>query len=241
MSMGFPAGIDGSRPATFDVDAASGKAETPPAPTAVQTLPPPTDPLDTMHCSGDIGEQIAILVMLTKKEERDRARAGREAADTAADAAQRDELEHMKDAADARLVGGIVQGSMQLGSAGASFTSAAQGARATSLNEQNRLHPDAGSIGRERDLQTSAGAWSGVAKGAEGGATIASAVGNFVGSREDQGAKEAANRAEHAKRTAEEYNDAVKDADGSLKNCLNFVGEWINATNAARAAAIHRA
>ena len=222
----------------------TGPTEAPEAPAAVPALPAPADSLELLASSEDVGAAIAALVMQSQKELRKSARLGRDAAYTALEAAQREELAHMREAANDRFKGSLLQGGFQLASAGASFVGAAHSAKAEAAQNKINAAPtqaSAQTISGQEVLADKAATWNGRAKGFEAAATLAPAIANFSKDREEEAAKAAANRADKMKRVAEDHSDDVKDADDSLKKCFEFLRDWLSAKDAARSAALHRA
>jgi hypothetical protein len=110
-------GIHGPTPyaGSYDLPATNS------SPNNVPALPSPADPQLTALMNGgegDVGAAIAAMVMKTKKELRQSARTSRDAAYAAQESAQRDQLAHMRAAANARLFAGLSSGGAGLASAG---------------------------------------------------------------------------------------------------------------------------
>jgi hypothetical protein len=183
----------------------------------VPGLPSPAvDQLTALMNSGDIGAAIAAMVMQSKKELRQSARTSRDAAYAAQEAAQRQQLAHMRSSAEAKFTAGIVSGGATVLSAASSFT------------------------GSVTDGKVAA-AFTNGSKAIDGTAKMWSSQHELASSLQDQRAKASGMAAETAERVAESHSDDVKDADESLKKCLEFLKEWLSAKDAARSAAVHRA
>jgi hypothetical protein len=181
----------------------------------VSTLPA-SDPTSSLINSGDIGSAIAALVYLTKKEQRENARASRDAAYSAQEAAEKSELAAMDREADAKQVGSFFKAMSQFGSAACSFGAAGSSERA--------------------------GKWweaAGKTSAAAGGVT--EAVTDFGASKATRDVKAASQQASHFERLGGESDDDVRDAEKSMDKAVDFLKEWRSSKDAATSAAIHRA
>lgn len=211
----------------------------------IDTLPPPTDPqLDALLAVNDPGAAMAGLLLVAGKQRRESARASRDASYAAQEAAQQEEIDHMRSSASTAFVSGLAQGTMQLASAGASAGNACFSAQAgTFENNASTAQPadKPGLATQANDAKLKAGLFgaSGTAAGAD--ATIVGAFGKLASDTEDRQAKQAANAAMAMKRSADGASEDVKDAEASLKKALDLYKEWQATKNACLAAAIHRA
>jgi hypothetical protein len=206
--------------------------------------PKPEGILDRMLVDGDIGSAIAALVMKSQKETRANARLARDAAYDAEAISQRQEIQHLRSAAGQRFVSSVLQGGLQLASAGASLAAAAPAARAGQLQGQlgstmtDTSRADA--ILERKGVDETVGMLGGVGKGADAAATIAPAFGKLFADNQDSAAKAAAFRATQAKRTAEGNADSVRDADKSLERTLELLKDYLATRDATQAALVHR-
>lgn len=197
----------------------------------------PVDALPAPEALNDVGAQIATLLLLSQKQRRDVARAGRDAAYDALEAAQKEELSEMKSASQARFVTGMTRGAFELGSAGATFASARNEAKVGTYEERLDTRGTKQAIaGHKAD----GARWQAASKAAEAGGTMASAAGDLVAGTDDRQAKDAAMRADRAKRSAEESQDDLREADESTTKTLAFLKQWTETRDATRLATIHR-
>jgi hypothetical protein len=206
--------------------------------------PKPAATLDRMLVEGDIGSAIAALVMRSQKESRQNARLARDTAYDAEAIAQRQEIQHLRTAAGQRFVSSMLQGGLQLASAGASLAAAAPAARSGQLQSQlggtMTETGRAGAILEKKGLDETVGTLGGIGRGADAAATIAPAFGKLVADNQDSAAKAAAFRATQAKRTAEGNADSVRDADKSLERTLQLLKDYLATRDATQAALVHR-
>lgn len=214
----------------------------------VDTLPP-TDPrLDTLLATDDPGAAMAGLLLVAGKQRRDSARISRDASYAAEEAAQQEEVGHMRSSANIAFASGLAQGAMQLASAADSAGNAYLTSQAGDLkNEASRAHSE-GNFGSEYYLtqqSNRAGLQAGLldasGKGAGATGTLAGAFGKLATDAEDREAKAAANKATAMKRSADGASEDVRDAEASLKKALDLYKEWQATKNACLSAAIHRA
>lgn len=227
-----------------------------PSDDAVPTLPDPLNPLQGMLFTGDVGATVAALVMTTEKELRKAARTDRDVAYQAQENAQRQEIDHMKDAATTRLITGLAAGGLKIGSAVASagalkanFDGASargelavleQQAKNAPLNGQ-QLQQYGGLQERAAGFEKVGGDLGQTGKGLDVESDIVSAVGKFVSDGQERDEKVAANRAATFKRVAEGRADDVHDADKAIDKTMEFYSQWLTGKAAAESAAIHRA
>lgn len=193
-------------------------ATAPATPTSVPTdgqspelLPDPQ--VHRLESSGDVGAMVAALLMEMSKSSREIARSSREAATAAEDAAHAQKIEHMKDAAESKFIGGLTSGGLTVGSSALAV---------------------GGEMGRNEPVAKSA-------KSLEGGSAIAGAITNFSASNSDV-EKEHADRAlTQAKRNVESAGDMDKDAKDLLRRAMSHYAEYVRAKDDASKAALFRA
>jgi hypothetical protein len=212
----------------------------------VGTMPDPE--LEKLVGGGDVGAAIAALVMMTAKEQRQTARDTRDAANAAIDAAQHEQIEHMRAAAAEKFEGGLLSGGALLASAATSAVGGVYEADAQYEKLQAGLAQDAGdettalSRGAEAKSDATTGAlWGGSSKGQEAAGKLSEACCDFGSASETSRAKDAENAADRAKRASDSAKEDKEDATDLLKKALDFYKEYESAKESAQAAAIHRA
>src|SRR5262245_44250074 len=84
----------------------------------------PHPELEHLATSGDLGAELAALVLMISRDRKKAARADRDATYADMDRTQADEIRHMERGATTRLVTGLAQGAAQVGAGAAVFRSA---------------------------------------------------------------------------------------------------------------------
>lgn len=207
----------------------------------VELLPsPPSFP-------GDAAAAMAVLLLESKQTRRDAARASRDASYGAMEAAQREEIARMEDASSARFVSGMVQGGLKLGSAAASFSSAAAhaksadyGAKRVGLGENPNAALAESYTRAGGFADTDARYWDVAAKTCDAGDAITGQVRDAIGGVVDRAAKEASIRADRSKRSAEQGQDDARDIDDSIDRTVEFLRQYAETRDATRLAALQR-
>lgn len=227
------------------------------ASSSISTMPDASDPLVGMVNSGDIGSSIAALVMMTQKELRKAARQDRDALYKAQENAQREELDSMEDASNAKFIAGLTEGGLKLGSAACSFTSATTSFKSAqeapqmeTLQAQLKANgslsaSDAGTLKtlelNAADAKHTTDNLNATSTGLEAYGIIGKAVGGLVSDNAERDAKAAGSRADTFKRLAEGRADDAHDANKSIDKAVEFVQQWLSGKAAQSQAALHRA
>lgn len=196
-----------------DVDTAEA-AET----TNADMMPSPA--MQELMASGDAGAQIAAMMMMMSKTQRQSARETRRGAEKAEGAAQQNELEAMRNAADERLDG--ARNEAILKGFGGACTIASAGADANG---------DKAGTGALKGANEASFALAGYAR----------ASGDHEAAGLDVEAKAEANAASTAKREIDDARDAEKDAKDLMNRVMSFYKEYATAKEDASKAALHRA
>jgi hypothetical protein len=221
--------IDGARP-TAAVGAVSTGGAEPAGTTATATLLP--DPaLVDLERSGDMGAEIAALVVRSARENKQMSRDIEKAEEKIEAGEEAQQVAAMRDQADDIRKAGLTSGMADVGggllTAGGGVTGAlANGEEdadtATTMDAVGRGLVGGGTV--EHGLgQVFDGQWKGAAKDDEARAT-----------QHEQAAS-------HAKRATEQAYDDVKDARDLGKAAVDFFREFTTAEAQSRSAALHRA
>lgn len=161
-------------------------------------------PFATLEGSADVGAQITALLVCASREQKQEAREARQSAETAQRSAEERELSKMSDEANCKLASGLVSGATQV-AAGAMTVGAAGAATDTA-----------------KTLEGAATATQGFGK-------LDSACLDYYASDASKGAKEANQRAGHAKTAVEDARDLDKDAKEMLNRALGYYKEYLTA------------
>ncbi len=180
----------------------------------------PSPALQELLLGGDAGAQIAAMMMMLSKTQRDSARETRKGAESAEDAAQRSELGAMRDAAEKRFEGATREAVMK--GIGGACTLAAGAA------EANNDKAGAGSLKGANEASTALGGYLRAERDHEAAGC-------------DIQAKAAANTASTAKRQIDDARDLEKDAKDLMNRVMSFYKEYATSKEDAQKAALHRA
>lgn len=180
----------------------------------------PSPALQELLLGGDAGAQIAAMMMLTSKKQRESARETRRDAEEAERSAQQSELAAMREAADKRFEG--AQRDAVLRGFGGACTMAAGGADA---------NKDAAGAGALKGTNEAAGAVGGLLRAERENAAAGC----------DVEAKAAGNSATTAKRAIDDARDLEKDAKDLMNRVMSFYKEYVTSKEDATKAALHRA
>lgn len=181
---------------------------------APRTLLP--DPFTELAHNGDVGAQIAALLVKTAQQQKEAARGAREAAEQAQRAADDEELSAMESQADCKLLAGVIEGAANIGGGAVGIGSAAGS-------------PEARERGR------------GIASVAQGAGKIAGAVGAHHADMHGLDAKSAEQTSGRERRAAEDARDLGKDAADLLDRALGYYKEYMTAKSDVQRATLLRA
>jgi hypothetical protein len=201
-------------------------------------------PLTSVSMGGDVGAQIAALVMLSANGSQKNAEATKEAADAAADKEEAAQVQSLRDAASATKASGILSGVTDIASGALTAASAAYSISA----DQSKAAGEAATAGGTKlaDANAAASA-SRMATAYKAGAALGDGLGKITtavvsGNGDDAKADGAAhkNTADTARRASDQANDQVKDAQKMIDVALSFYKEYTESQGQATSAALHR-
>lgn len=207
----------------------------------------PEPQLQSLANGPDLGAAIAAMVMMTAKESKKAARTARDAAYASMEAAQRDQLAHMREEAEAKFIGGMASGIATVGSGALSIGGGmSDAAAATHQAEVDRMNKVGEGASRTEEFarQNAAGtaSWlNGGSTGLQGAGKITETAESFSAEHSGEAAKGDEMRADAAKRSAEAARDDIDDAKDVLKKAMDFYKEYTTAKNDAQKAAFLRA
>jgi hypothetical protein len=175
-------------------------------------------PATELLSSGDAGATLAALMVLSGHSQDKLARASRDAAEKAEDAAFSRKIDDMKSAADARFAAGIADGIGKLGGAAC----AAEGAR---------FDADSGA----------ARTWGATGKESEAVGGLVSAGFKWQADRTEAKVAQDDREVTAAKRNWESSDGNVKDARKVMTDAIEFLKEYSSTKSQMQQASIHRA
>ncbi len=235
----------------------------PPTPTPPTTVTPPVMPeIAQLQCSGDMGAMVAALTMQSGVEQRNAARAQRDAAMQAREKADAAEVQDMHDKAHLQRAQGIVDGTLQIAQGATDLGAGAYSAHAA--NEQAQATSDAADLkengssyldDHKAALKSSVDALNKGAATSQLHATWCKAGGSALGAARsisdglfsaamtdnDASAKAHEASAQAFKQMADDAHDTEHDAKALIDKALDFYKEYTDTKNQVAMAAIHRA
>lgn len=207
--------ISGRTPQAVNFDSCAG-GQTPVAgPPGGSLLPPPMAQLAN---SGDLGAQIAALLLEAGYEQKKSGRETRAVAEKAQAAADNAQLDAMEREAGKKLVAGIISGGTTVISGGLQFTA---GAIKANENKSNML--------------------LGAGKGVEGLGKIGATIFEHDAEMASKDAKAAEQASDRQKRGIEDARDTVKEAKELINRALDYYKEYLTAKNDSMKASLLRA
>lgn len=174
------------------------------------------DPLSELGQSGDVGAQIASLIVNMAREQKKAARDARVAAEAAQREAEEEELDAMNDKAAWKLGAGLIEGATKA-------VSGAIGIRGAGLEG-----PKAKCL-------------EGTAKLVEAGGKMESTVFSFVADGKEVDAKRAEQYAARQKRAGDEQRNNERDAAALVDKALGYYKEYLTAKADTQRATLLRA
>jgi len=176
-----------------------------------------TNIVNMLTSSGDIGAEMAALAVQSGQEQKDVARASRDADEAAEEHEEDQEVQAMRQKADdirsEALLDGIGTAAEGIGMIGAGFSSTPQ-------------------VGER---------WQGGGKLVAAGMHIGGGDKGAHEAADDATAAQHAAAADHAKSAAEDMHDAARDASDYVKTAVEFYRDYVSTEAETRAAALHRA
>ena len=193
--------------------------------------------------SGDIGAQIAALVIKSGREQKKAERDVQNIETKVEDAEDASQVKAMHDEADDIRSGGLNEGmaeafsgaftlgsqAVQLGAAGSKGGDGGNGAASSGGDASNA------SRARAESAFLDAGA-----TGARAAATILGSFGRAAAKDDETRATYHEHAADHAKRAVDDAHSGVKDAQDLIKTALDFYREFSSTEAQCRSAALHR-
>lgn len=175
---------------------------------------------------GDAGAELAAIVMLAAKDQRNMARATRSREEEALEAAERSHIDALREKAANAFASGMAEGLTSIASGGIEFYGAG----------------DVGECGANENLaRVCNGKWAATSKFTEGGGKVIGTVFKADADEDDVEATRQGQLEEHHKSAIEDAKDGVDDAKKLLEKAMDFYKEYTTAKNDSQKAAFLRA
>ncbi len=217
-----------------------GSDQTPSETSTASLLPAP---MDSIQVDGDLGAQVAALVMQSAREHKRNEREAERAAGDAQEAAEKAQVAEMHKKAEHIWKEAVWSGLSQIASGALSVCSAAAGQETVTLSEKTLEKSLATAIEKTttRTVLSVGAVFQAAAKGAEAPGTLAAGYFRSESAEDTAGMAQREQEVGHAKLAYEEAHDRIKETNKLRDDAISFYREYMSGKDQAQRASIHRA